>query len=241
MTERDVFDEDYLYFNQVYLTPERTARECALIAELCGLGRGASVLDIGCGHGRISNELSRMGMRVTGVETNAAALARAREEARRSSLEVEYVEADFLSLGWSDKFDCVLSWYTSFGLADDDTNRRMLGAMFGAAKPGGRCLIEHINRDRSLKNFQHTMVHQRDENFMIDLIELDPLTSRSLRTRKFCRDGQTRTTRYEIRLFTFAELADWMRQAGFADLRGYGHRGEIFTLESERMIAVGIK
>jgi ubiquinone/menaquinone biosynthesis C-methylase UbiE len=237
----EIFDEDYLYFSEVYLTPERSDRECSLIAELCSLSTGASVLDVGCGHGRIANRLARMGFQVTGVDASQKALERARSEAKALSVQVEYVEADFVSLDWRERFDCVVSWYTSFGLSDDDRNCGILGGMYSAVKRGGVCLIEHINRDLVLRRSQSTLVHERNGQFMIDFIEFDPITSRLLCTRKFCRGDQVRIVHYQIRLFTFAELATWMRRAGFSEVRGYGREGERFSLQSERMIAVATK
>lgn len=242
LPQLDAFDDDYLYFSEAYLTPERTEREAALIVALLGLEPGMSVLDLGCGQGRIANALARRGLEVTGIDCSSTALNRARAAAHELGVAVDYVAGDLRSLPWSQRFDCVLSWYTSFGLFDDDANRVVLERACRALVPGGRLLIEHINRDRSLRNIQDAMVHERGaEDFMIDTITFDPITSRSHRVRKFCRSGRVRTTRYFIRLFTFAELADWMRQAGLTSIRGHGRDGEPFSLSSERMIAVGVK
>jgi ubiquinone/menaquinone biosynthesis C-methylase UbiE len=241
-TTLEVFDDNYLYFSDVYLTPERTEKETQLIVKLFDLAPGMSVLDLGCGHGRIANRLAERGMRVTAVDANEKVLRRARRDAERMKVDVEYIAADIRALSFVNRFDCVLSWYTSFGLFDDDSNRQVLHEAHRALKPGGQLLIEHINRDLSLKNMQKTVVEERDgEDFMIDFITFDVMTSRSIRTRKFSRDGRVKTLRYFIRLFTITELADWMGQAGFSNVRGYGKEGEPFSLTSERMIVLGTR
>ena len=49
------FDDDYLYFYEELLTPERTAAEVELIWKLLELEPGLELLDLACGHGRIAN------------------------------------------------------------------------------------------------------------------------------------------------------------------------------------------
>src|SRR5690348_14749318 len=50
--------DDYHYFYDAVLTPERTAREVDLIWRLLDLENGVNVLDLACGHGRIANSLA---------------------------------------------------------------------------------------------------------------------------------------------------------------------------------------
>ena len=47
--------------------------------------------------------------------------------------------------------------------------------------------------------------------------------------------------RATVRMFTAAELRDWMLTAGFREARAYGDDGELLTLEHRRMTVVGRK
>jgi cyclopropane fatty-acyl-phospholipid synthase-like methyltransferase len=74
MTERitefdfdETFGEEYYYFYEQSLIAERTEREADAIWKLVALKPGSTVLDLGCGHGRISNALTERGARVTGL------------------------------------------------------------------------------------------------------------------------------------------------------------------------------
>jgi SAM-dependent methyltransferase len=236
-----VFDENYMYFSDSYLTSVRTIQECSLIEKLCSLQKGNSILDVGCGSGRISNELARRGYSVTGIDWNKNALDRARRDADEIAVDVQYKELDYHALDWQGHFDCVISWYTSFGYFDDDSNREILAKIYAATKNNGKFLMDHINRDLSLRNFQRNVVHQRDEGFMIDFVDFDPIKNSIIQNRKYLRNGEINGSVYKIRLFTYTEIADWMKIAGYKKIRGYGREGETFSLESKRMIVVATK
>ncbi|MEZ0066890.1 ubiquinone/menaquinone biosynthesis C-methylase UbiE [Streptacidiphilus sp. MAP12-20] len=62
------------------------------------LPRGAEVVDLACGPGVHATFLARHGLRVTGVDRSATALAKARELARLYHCEVEFVEGDILDV-----------------------------------------------------------------------------------------------------------------------------------------------
>jgi hypothetical protein len=76
---------------------------------------------------------------------------------------------------------------------------------------------------------------------MIDRGAYDPLTGRAPTERIVIRDGRVRRFHFSVRLFTFAELSDWLLQSGFERVDGYGMDGEPLSLESRRMIAVARK
>src|SRR5687767_9665938 len=107
------FDDDYLYFYEELLTPERTAAEVELIWTLLELEPGLELLDLGCGHGRIANPLAERGVQVTGLDATPYFLELARKDAAERGVEVEYVEGDMRSLPWTERFDRVLGWFTS--------------------------------------------------------------------------------------------------------------------------------
>jgi SAM-dependent methyltransferase len=63
-----------------------------------------SVLDAGCGTGRVAIELARRGVEVVGVDADASMLA----EARRRAPGLEWVEADLARLDLGRAFDAVV-------------------------------------------------------------------------------------------------------------------------------------
>jgi SAM-dependent methyltransferase len=67
------------------------------------LGPG-SVLDAGCGTGRVAIELSRRGVDVVGVDVDASMIA----EARRRAPQLEWAQADLAALDLGRQFDVVV-------------------------------------------------------------------------------------------------------------------------------------
>jgi len=237
----DLFDQDYLYFYGPLLTPERTKPEVDLIWRLLDLNPDMTILDLACGHGRIANRLAERGCSMTGLDATELFLQQARLDAAERGVDVEYIRGDMRSLPWAERFDCVVNWFTAYGYFNDEENRQVLTEACRALKPGGKLLLEHQNRERVLKDFQSTIVTERDNNYMIDRNRYNVLTGQTENERIVVRDGKTRRLQYFIRLFTYPELRDWLLQAGFKRVEGYGHTGEALTLDSRRMIVVAHK
>jgi len=64
----------------------------------------ATVLDAGCGTGRVAIELARHGVDVVGVDVDASMIG----EARRRAPQLEWVEADLAALALGRQFDVVV-------------------------------------------------------------------------------------------------------------------------------------
>jgi ubiquinone/menaquinone biosynthesis C-methylase UbiE len=239
----EAFDEDYLYFYEELLTPERTAAEVELVLKLLELEPGLELLDLACGHGRIANPLAERGVRVTGLDATPYFLELARKDAAERGVDVEYVEGDMRSLPWTERFDRVLCWFTSFGYFGDEENRQVLAEAFRVLRPGGLFGVELNNLLRLLQVYADETVTERGEDRMIDRHRFDIQTQRSLDERTIIRGGKQRTFEFSVRMFTPAELRDWLLTAGFREAAAYGADGELLTPEHEgrRMTVVGRK
>jgi SAM-dependent methyltransferase len=236
-----VFGDDYLYFMADALGPEATAEAVDAVWRLLELAPGLEVLDLACGHGRIANALAERGARVTGLDVAPRFLELAHADAVERGVDVEYVEGDMRSLPWTDRFDRVVNWFTAFGYFDDTENRRVLAEVHRALRPGGLFLLEVNSRDRILREFRPAHVVERDGNFMLQLVQWDAETSRTLTEWVAIRDGEVRRHSFFVRMLTAPELRDWLHEVGFEDVRFSDWAGEPFTLESRRMVTVARK
>jgi ubiquinone/menaquinone biosynthesis C-methylase UbiE len=234
----EVFDDDYLYFYGPALE-QSSETDAALVWRLVGAQAGSEILDLACGHGRIANRLAANGANVTGLDATPAFLERARSEATARGVDVEYVHGDMRSLPWGEaSFDCVVSWFTSFGYFDEDDNRRVLAEARRVLRPGGRLLLENNNLSGVLGRWLPSVVIERDGDLSIDRGRFDPTTGRARTERTVLRGGQVRRFVFSVRMFIAVELRRWLLDAGFSAVTFYDERGEPLTSGTRRMVTV---
>jgi 2-polyprenyl-6-hydroxyphenyl methylase/3-demethylubiquinone-9 3-methyltransferase len=105
---------------------------------------GLSVLDIGCGGGLMSEPLTRLGCRVTGIDADDAALAVAREHAREQDLAIDYRAESLEALAKKKaRFDTVLALEVVEHVTDPE---QFLGLASGLVEPGGALILSTLNR-----------------------------------------------------------------------------------------------
>jgi SAM-dependent methyltransferase len=93
----------------------------------------ASVLDAGCGTGRVSRELARRGVLVVGVDLDPEMLA----TARRRSPGLEWIEADLASFDLGRTFDLAVAAGNVMILLTPGTERAVLANIARHVRPGG--------------------------------------------------------------------------------------------------------
>src|SRR5437660_3651487 len=125
----------------------RTARQVAWLGSLLGARAVLTVLDVGCGWGRLALPLAELAFEVTGIDISSAYLERARASAGGDG--PRFHQIDMRELEYCAEFDAVLSMSTSFGFfADQDEDQQSLARMATALRPGGVLVLDTIARSR---------------------------------------------------------------------------------------------
>ena len=236
------FDDDYLRIYRPQFQPERTEAETRFIAASLGVAPGAEVLDLACGFGRHTIGMAQHGYRMTGLDFNPRYLEIAAADAQAAGVQVTWRTGDMRALGVQQGFDAIYSYFTSFGYFDDDDNERVLAEVARALRPGGRFLMEMMNRDHLIAQPQQRTWTQRDDGaLLMEETSLDPVTSRVV-SRQVLIDpqGGTQVTKeYSLRAYTCAELSALLRRHGLV-VTGVSGGAEHLTYgpESRRLALV---
>ena len=80
------------------MSKEQTSEEVDFAVNTLSVPTGARLIDVPCGLGRHSIELSRRGYRMTGVDLSEQSIAEARRNADLAALPIDWVRGDMVLL-----------------------------------------------------------------------------------------------------------------------------------------------
>lgn len=234
------FDDDYVRIYRPTFTAERTRAEAEFIAGALALPAGSAVLDLACGFGRHAIAIAGLGFRVTGLDFNPRYLALAAQEAEAAGVEVRWKPGDMRTPGFDGEFDGAYSYFTSFGYFDDDGNEQVLAGVAKALKPGGRFLIDVVNRDNILVHPNLRTWAQRDDGALfMEEVTMRLEDSRVISRQQLIdpRGGSQVAKEYSLRAYTCAELTSLLRRHGLHVLQAWGGPSrEPYDASSRRLV-----
>ncbi|MGA9175411.1 MAG: class I SAM-dependent methyltransferase [Thermoactinomyces sp.] len=155
------FGEDYLIVYK-HRTREDATREVEVIKRWLRLSEKDLILDLCCGTGRHTVSLAKLGYHVVGFDLSKVLLNHAVKDAY--DLAVPFIHGDMRYLPFVDHtFDVVLNLFTSFGyFSDDEDNLQVLKEVARVLKPGGRYLLDFLNKPFVVQNL--VPKSEREEN-----------------------------------------------------------------------------
>jgi SAM-dependent methyltransferase len=234
------FGPGYLALYDAVLA-ERTPVEVDQIEALMQLRPPRRILDLPCGQGRHAIELARRGYEVTGVDLSPYMLGVARERAAAVGVRVRWLAGDMRDALPGETFDLVLNLFTSLGYFDDEADdQRVVRAAASMLAPGGRFLLEVINGQRVMGNFQEREWFTVGQTAVMERRSLDVPTRRMVVERTVSSDNGEETSVHAVRLYHGPEVQTMLRAAGFGRVDLYGDwDGAPLTPESLRVLAIG--
>jgi SAM-dependent methyltransferase len=127
---------------QAGIPEERTAREVAFVCACAPLPDFQKLLDVCCGAGRHARPLAARGYIVTGVERDAAAVAKAREMGGGPSY-IQLNVRDYQPAAAA--YDLAIVMAQSFGHFDAAVNHDLLQRMANGIRAAGRIILDLWN------------------------------------------------------------------------------------------------
>ena len=147
-------EEFWIQFAPIMFDDARWAEAPTVAEYVKNISHARTVLDAGCGIGRIAVELAGLGLDVTGVDIIQSELDAAAESAEAEGVPLKLIKSDLRVFSESEKYDCVINLYTSFGYCDtEEEDMRILLNMANAVKKGGTFIMECTSRETAILYF----------------------------------------------------------------------------------------
>jgi SAM-dependent methyltransferase len=184
--------------------------ECLVLKRL---PRGATVLDLCCGDGRVAAALVQRGFRVTGVDGSEEMLSYARRRVRGA----EFVLADARTFTMDATFDAVISTFDSLNHVMSDRDlRRVFKRVSKVLRPSG-CFAFDLNNQRAYEELWCNMSGTVEEN--------------AVSVARGTYDARRRLAACDITLFR-REGAGWLRSDFRLTQRRHSHEAVVRSLEA---------
>jgi len=240
----------FKYDNEVFT--QGTIGECDFIEREIGSDKDVRILDIGCGTGRHSIELTRRGYSVTGIDLSDSQLKRAREKASEQKLEIGFHMHDARHLPFSEEFDlAIMLCEGAFPLMEtDEMNFQILQSAAKALKPGGKLIFTTLNGlfplFHSVKDFLDSA--KQDGNASYSENSFDLMSFRDHNITSIEDDsGITKEMHCNERYYVPSEITWLLKSLNFKSIEIFGaklgafSRQDKLTTEDFEMLVVAVK
>ena len=229
-----------------------TIGECDFIEKEINYDKEIKILDVGCGTGRHSIELSKRGYAVTGIDLSESQLRCAKEKATSQSLKIDFQKHDARTPHYSNAFDLVIMLCEGgFPLMEtDEMNFQILKNAANALKAKGKLIFTTLNGlfplFNSIKDFHTTAVQEGNASYKDNNFDL--MTFRDHNTTEFIDDsGNKKYLNCNERYYVPSEITWLLKSLNFKTIDIFGaklgafSRNDKLTTEDFEMLVIAEK
>lgn len=238
------------YDNECFV--QGTAGECDFIEAEIDRDKSSKILDIGCGTGRHTIELTKRGYQVAGVDLSQSQLARAREKAKEAGLAINFDQHDARALPFENEFDlAIMLCEGGFSLMEtDEMNFAILKSAARALKHNGKFIFTTLN---GLFPLFHSVAEfyksaQKEGQSQCKECSFDLMTFRDHNTAVFEDDsGNKKELKCNERYYVPCEITWLLKSLGFKKIDIFGaklgaySRNDKLTTDDFEMLVVAEK
>jgi len=238
------------YDNEIFT--QGTIGECDFIESEIAYNKQFRILDIGCGTGRHSIELTKRGYQVTGIDLSDSQLNRAREKAAEQNLLVDFQKHDARQLPFNDEFDlAIMLCEGAFPLMEtDEMNFQILQSAAKAMKSGGKLIFTTLNGlfplFHSVKDFLESTKQEGNASYQDNSFDL--MTFRDYNTTVFEDDfGKKKQLQCNERYYVPSEITWLLKSLNFGTVDIFGanlgafSRNDKLTTDNFEMLVIAVK
>jgi cyclopropane fatty-acyl-phospholipid synthase-like methyltransferase len=228
-------------FNQERL--DAAGEEVDRIIKLLALEKGAKILDLCCGTGRHSLELSRRGYQVVGVDLTQEYLDKAHRQAEGEGLNVQFVISDMRRFCQIESFDAVINMFTAFGYFEIEAdNKRVLANIHCSLRKGGTLILDTIGKEILARIFQKRDWYETNGGIFLRECKAQQNWSWIDSRWMMLENGKIREFRFGHRIYSAVEIENMLNECGFSSVNIYGDlEGADYDHNAKRLVAVARK
>ena len=224
-----------------------TVGEVDFIEKEIRYDKSIRILDVGCGTGRHSIELEKRGYSVVGVDLSDSQLKRARENADREKISVQFLRADARRLEFNREFDLVIMLCEgAFPLMEtDEMNFEILKNAAKALKERGRLIFTTLNGLYPLFHSVKDFINSQFAGEVSRGNSFDLMTFRDLSEYELTDDaGVSKQLKCNERCYVPSEITWLLKSLGFTTIDilgceiGAWRRDKPLTTEDFEMLVV---
>ena len=229
-----------------------TIGECDFIESELKSDKTLKILDVGCGTGRHTIELSKRGYNVSGVDLSGSQLARAKLNAEKYNLKVDFQKQDARSLTFTKEYDvAIMLCEGGFPLMEtDELNFEILKSVTKSLKDQGKFIFTTLNGlfplYHSVEKFCASTSGDGNATYRSNTFDL--MTFRDHNTTEFEDDfGNKKTLECNERYYVPSEISWLLKSLGYSKIDIYGaklgafSRNDQLTTEDFEMLVIAEK
>lgn len=229
-----------------------TIGECDFVERELDFNKSLTILDVGCGTGRHTIELTKRGYNVIGIDLSESQLARAKKKAEIDNLKIDFQHQDARNLAFNNKFDvAIMLCEGGFPLMEtDEMNYEILKSVTKSLKGKCKFIFTTLNGlfplYHSVEEFLDSETEEGNATYRSSTFDL--MTFRDYNITEFEDDlGNKKKLECNERYYAPSEISWLLKSLGYQKIDMYGakiggfSRKDKLTTEDFEMLVIAEK
>ena len=195
-----------------------------LLSEL-NLQQGQHVLDIPCGFGRHSIELSKRGLNITGIDISETFVKGLTEKINSERLNIKVIQADILAIQLNEKFSGALCLGNSFGYFNFEKMKIFVEKVSSSLETGSKFIINSGMIAESI--LPNLLNYAKNKSYTVGNITMDVTNiynvedSYMISHLLYSKGGKTEEHSFKHYVYTLGEVKRLLKLYGLSTMATY--------------------
>lgn len=203
-------------------TKEMTTTEVDFLIDVFDLPTGSNLLDLPCGNGRHSIELTKHGFQMTAFDISETFIKTLQQKVREQQLDIEVIHTNILTHQLNGSFDGAFCIGNSFGYFPYEQMELFTQKVAAVLKPGAKWIVNTgLAAESFLAKFIHEKTYELDGLTMHIHNDYDEWNSCLLTTLTYTKNNQQEIQRFKNHVYTVAEIIRLLKKQGLQTIALY--------------------